>query len=108
MLYKKMLRQISRENDKFCEEHYKILDVEREICRTQGLNIDESLTNFAKQNREIMKSLILMECEDFQRPFVKRLLTEAEKHIEPWERKPDINYITNLSRAKSAVTRRKT
>lgn len=65
MLYKKMLTQLAKDNSKHCDDHYRILDVEREISRTEGLNVDESLTNFAKQNRDVMKALILMECEDF-------------------------------------------
>jgi hypothetical protein len=46
MLYKKMLKQLAKETEG-SEDITRILDVEREICRTDGLNIDDTLNNFA-------------------------------------------------------------
>ena len=80
-----------------------ILDIQREICRTDGLTIDDSLKNFAKQNQGIMKKLILMECDDFQKPYVKKILREAERTVDENERQPDYGYCMKLSRTQSAI-----
>jgi hypothetical protein len=49
----------------------------------------------------LMSKLILLECDDFQKPHVKKILKDAEV-VEPWEKKPDRERLFHLSRSKSA------
>ena len=58
--------------------------VDSELARTDGLSIDDTLNKFAKDNSHIIKQLILLECNDFQRPAVKQMLQVSDE--------PNINY----------------
>ena len=55
-----------------------------------------------------MKKLILLECDNFQKPYVKKILREAEQTMLPEERKPDLGHCTRLARATSAIDGRNT
>lgn len=44
-----------------------------------------------------------MECDDFQKPFVKRILNQAERTIDENERQPDMGHCMKLSRTQSAI-----
>lgn len=53
-----------------------------ELIRTENLSVDASLQEFAMENQNIVKQLVLLQCDDFQRPVIKRLLKEAEAEVE--------------------------
>jgi hypothetical protein len=46
-----------------------------------------------------MRKLILMECDDFQKPYIKRILREAAQSMDPEERQPDMGHCLRLARA---------
>ena len=52
--------------------------VEQEVVRTDGLTIDESLEQFAQDNQQLIKNLILMDCNNFNTSKVEYILNEGK------------------------------
>ena len=73
LLYKQMLQQLSKDYDT-PEDIPRIQQIDREIVRCDGLNIDESLNNFTRENQDILRQLILLECNDFQKPYIRKIM----------------------------------
>ena len=70
MLYKKSLSKM--QNDLLDEGMQQKID--QEIVRTDCLDIDDTLDDFATENYPILKQLLLRECSNFDRPGIKKLL----------------------------------
>ena len=52
--------------------------VEQEVVRTDGLTIDEALEQFAQDNQQLIKNLILMDCNNFNTSKVEYILNEGK------------------------------
>ena len=100
MLYKKGLQQLQSDYQTGVEQQ----QIDGEISRTEGLTIDQSLTNFARENGDVLKQLCLLECNDFQKPHIKKLLNEATK-VDKIDPKPNMNRLEMLAKHREIKTK---
>lgn len=99
MLYKKGLESLCKEyeaNNNGVQQR----QIERELARTDGMTMDQSLNNFARDNSAIVKQLVLLQCNDFQRPQIKKMLDDVDNYKGIIGKFPSMDEINRLSRAK--------
>ena len=100
MLYKKGLESLFKEYEAN-KDGAQQRQIERELARTDGMTIDQSLNTFARDNSAILKQLVLLQCNDFTRPEIQKMLEDEDnfKNINVKQNKTES--LNRLSTAKN-------